>query len=67
PFKVLTPQAAPTTGALGRIAELVAAGDIRPVIDRAFPLEEAPAAIRYLEAEHAQAKVVIMVRGMPAS
>lgn len=62
PFKVLTPQAASTTDGLKRIAELVAAGYLRPVIDRTFPLEETPAAVRYLETEHAQVKVVITVR-----
>jgi NADPH:quinone reductase-like Zn-dependent oxidoreductase len=32
------------------------------VIDRTYPLDEAPAAIRYLEEEHARAKVVLTVR-----
>lgn len=62
PFRVLTPEARPTTAGLGRIAELVAAGDLRPVIDRTVPLMGTPAAIRYLETEHARAKVVITVR-----
>jgi hypothetical protein len=35
---------------------------LRPVIDRPFPLEGTPAAVRHLEIEHAQAKVVITVR-----
>ena len=32
---------------------------VRPVIDRTYPLAEVPAAIRYVESEHARAKVVI--------
>jgi NADPH:quinone reductase-like Zn-dependent oxidoreductase len=39
--------------------ELIEAGKITPVIDRAFPLSEASAAIRYLESGQAFGKVVI--------
>ncbi|MEU4692333.1 NAD(P)-dependent alcohol dehydrogenase [Actinoplanes sp. NPDC023714] len=46
---------------LTALAELVAAGTVKPVIDRTFPLADAAAAIRYLETEHARAKVVITV------
>ncbi|MEV6633045.1 NAD(P)-dependent alcohol dehydrogenase [Actinoplanes sp. NPDC051470] len=34
-------------------------GLIRPVVDRTYPLKDVPEAIRYLETEHARAKVVI--------
>jgi NADPH:quinone reductase-like Zn-dependent oxidoreductase len=61
PFHVLTPQATPDTGMLTKIGELVATGQIRPVIDRRFPLEATADAIRYLETEHAKAKVVITI------
>ncbi|MFC7546876.1 NAD(P)-dependent alcohol dehydrogenase [Plantactinospora sp. GCM10030261] len=37
------------------------AGRITPVIDRTYPLHEVPQAIRYLEGEHARAKVVITI------
>jgi NADPH:quinone reductase-like Zn-dependent oxidoreductase len=37
----------------------VRSGAITPVVDRIFPLEEAAGAIRYLEEEHARAKVVV--------
>ncbi|MDG4827379.1 NAD(P)-dependent alcohol dehydrogenase [Asanoa sp. WMMD1127] len=37
------------------------AGRLTPVIDRTFPLPEVPAAIRYLETEHARAKVVVTI------
>ena len=41
--------------------ELLEAGKVTPVIDRRFPLRDVADAIRYLEAGHAQGKVVIMV------
>lgn len=37
------------------------AGAITPVIDRRYPLEEAPSAVAYLEAGHARGKVVVAV------
>jgi NADPH:quinone reductase-like Zn-dependent oxidoreductase len=61
PFEVVVPESVPTTDTLERIADLVATGRIRPVVDRTFALEEAAAAVRYVETEHARAKVVITV------
>ncbi len=43
------------------IQELLEAGKVIPVIDRCYPLSEVPDAIRYLEAGHAQGKVVITI------
>jgi NADPH:quinone reductase-like Zn-dependent oxidoreductase len=43
------------------LQKLLEAGKIMPVIDRTYPLSEAPEAIRYLETGHARAKVVITV------
>ncbi len=43
------------------LTELIETGKIRPVIDRTYPLRETAEAIRYLEAGHARAKVVITV------
>ncbi len=40
---------------------LVDAGTLAPVLDRTYPLREAPAAIEYLEEGHARGKVVIAV------
>jgi NADPH:quinone reductase-like Zn-dependent oxidoreductase len=43
------------------LKELIEAGKVTPVIDRTYPLREAPEAIRYLEEGHARGKVVITV------
>jgi NADPH:quinone reductase-like Zn-dependent oxidoreductase len=43
------------------LKELIESGKVTPVIDRMYPLAEAPEAIRYLEEGHAQGKVVITV------
>ncbi|MFT4709969.1 MAG: NADPH:quinone reductase-like Zn-dependent oxidoreductase [Planctomycetota bacterium] len=39
----------------------VEAGQIKPIIDRTFPLSEGPAAMRYMIESHVQGKVVITV------
>jgi NADPH:quinone reductase-like Zn-dependent oxidoreductase len=44
------------------IKELLEAGKVVPVIDRRYPLNQVPDAIRYLEEGHAQGKVVITMR-----
>ena len=36
-------------------------GAVRPVVDRTYPLAAVPEAMRYLETEHARAKVIITV------
>ena len=46
---------------LMRLKDLIEAGKLTPVIDRTFPLREAPQAIRYLEQGHACGKVVLSV------
>ena len=49
----------PSTRNLDALCDLIEAGDVRPVIDRTYPLTDAAAAIRYVEEEHARAKVVL--------
>jgi FMN phosphatase YigB (HAD superfamily) len=44
---------------LEELRKLLEAGTIRPVVDRTFPLEEVPAAIRYLRDSRARGKIVI--------
>jgi NADPH:quinone reductase-like Zn-dependent oxidoreductase len=46
---------------LTKLRDLMAAGKVTPVIDRTYPLSEAPEAIRYLEEGHARGKVVITI------
>lgn len=58
-LRVLTPQAKPNTLVLEQVAEMVASKRVTPTIDRRFRLEETSEAIRYLETQHASAKVVI--------
>jgi NADPH:quinone reductase-like Zn-dependent oxidoreductase len=59
--RILTPQAKPHARHLKHLAELVRAGQITPIVDRRFPLDATPAAIRYMEVEHTSGKVVITV------
>jgi NADPH:quinone reductase-like Zn-dependent oxidoreductase len=54
----------PNQADLQFVAELLEAGKIRPVIDKTFPLGEAPEAIRYLTAGHARGKIIITVSGV---
>ncbi|MBO0703625.1 MAG: NAD(P)-dependent alcohol dehydrogenase, partial [Candidatus Dormibacteraeota bacterium] len=46
---------------LETLRELIEAGKLTPVLDRTYPLDEAPEAIRYLEAGRARGKVVVTV------
>jgi len=59
--RVLQLTATPSKENLKTLRELIESGKVAPVIDRTYPLSEVPEAIRYLEVEHARAKVVITV------
>ncbi len=59
--KIRTLAAKPSPSDLAWIAGLAAEGKIKAVIDRLFPFEELPAAVRYLNEGHASGKVVIRV------
>jgi NADPH:quinone reductase-like Zn-dependent oxidoreductase len=54
-------EAKPSARDLEVLKELIEAGKLSPVIDRAYSLSEVPEAIRYLEEVHARGKVVITV------
>jgi NADPH:quinone reductase-like Zn-dependent oxidoreductase len=51
----------PSSANLVTLAGLIDSGAVTPAVDRTYPLAEAAAAIRYVETEHARAKVVITV------
>jgi NADPH:quinone reductase-like Zn-dependent oxidoreductase len=44
---------------LATLGDLMRSGKMTPVIDRSYPLSEAPAAIQYSEEGHARGKIVI--------
>ncbi|MDQ4082260.1 MAG: zinc-binding dehydrogenase, partial [Actinomycetota bacterium] len=46
---------------LERLCELLETSTVTPVVDRTFPLDEVPDAIRYLREGRARGKVVITV------
>src|SRR4029453_5746767 len=54
-------QAHVTAKDLELLSELIAAGKVRPQIDRRYRFAELPAAVAYLEQGHARAKVVVEV------
>ncbi|MBC7810850.1 MAG: zinc-binding dehydrogenase, partial [Burkholderiales bacterium] len=51
----------PNRNDLTFMGELLQAGEVKPVIDRCYPLSETSEALRYLGAGHARGKVVITV------
>ncbi|MBK6708726.1 MAG: NAD(P)-dependent alcohol dehydrogenase [Chloroflexi bacterium] len=53
--------AVPKGDDLTQLKEWIETGQVKPVIERTYPLSEAPEAFRYLEKEHARSKVVITV------
>lgn len=57
--RVVTPLGQPTKELLEELAALTGPELDPPVIDRAYRFADAPEAIRYLETEHARAKVVV--------
>ncbi len=46
---------------LATLAGMIASGQVRPVIDRTYPLADTAGALRYLETGHARGKVVIAI------
>ncbi|USX53072.1 NAD(P)-dependent alcohol dehydrogenase [Lentzea sp. HUAS12] len=52
-------EAKPSKENLAALRELAESGELVPVIERTYPLTDAPDAIRHVESEHARAKVVV--------
>jgi NADPH:quinone reductase-like Zn-dependent oxidoreductase len=49
----------PDARTLAHVADLVVSGSLRPLIDRTYSLEDAAAALRYVETEHPRGEVVL--------
>ncbi len=50
-------------GDLQTLKEMCETGKIVPLVEKVYPLEETPQAVRYLGSGHARAKLVIRVDG----
>lgn len=59
--RLLFVSAKPVQQDLTTLGQLIIRGKIKPVLDRRYPLQELPEAIRYLEEGHARGKVIITV------
>jgi NADPH:quinone reductase-like Zn-dependent oxidoreductase len=53
-----------TSERLAALTELIEAGQVTPVIDKVYPLEETAEAFRYLDTGHARGKVVVAMGAM---
>jgi len=53
--------AKPSKADLATLAEMMASGKLKPVIDRRYSLSEVAEAIRYVEAGHARGKVIVSI------
>jgi NADPH:quinone reductase-like Zn-dependent oxidoreductase len=62
-IKLAALETKPNSEDLAFVAGLIEAGQVRPIIDRCYPLEELPEAFRYVEAGQARGKVTIGVAG----
>jgi NADPH:quinone reductase-like Zn-dependent oxidoreductase len=49
------------TESLNELRDLIESGQVTPAIDRTYPLNKAPEAIRYFAEDHARGKIVITV------
>jgi len=65
PGQILLDHGPRTTGHLTRdlqfLNELIEAGKVKPVIDRTYPLDAAPDAVRYFESGRATGRIALVV------
>jgi NADPH:quinone reductase-like Zn-dependent oxidoreductase len=57
--RLVAPLGVPDTGNLAELSRALADGDIRPVIERVYPLHDAASAVRHMEIRHATGKIVV--------
>ena len=65
--RLVTFIAKPSKDDLASLTALIEAGQVRPVVDRAYPLSDVPAAMRYLDEGHTRGKVVVTVSDRAAA
>lgn len=51
----------PNQADLALLMRLLESGVVKPVLDRTYPLQETPAALRHIETGHARGKVVVRI------
>jgi len=56
-----------TAEALKEVSDLIESGRVTPVIDRAYPLTDAAAAVQFVEEGSPRGKVIVMVQPPPQS
>jgi NADPH:quinone reductase-like Zn-dependent oxidoreductase len=59
--RIRAPEMAPNQADLVALTALVESGQVRPVIDRTYPLVEVPEAMRHFETGHTKGKIVVTV------
>ncbi len=59
--KITTVTSEPNQNDLIYLKELIEGGQVKPILDRCYPLSETADAIRYLEQGHASGKVIVTV------
>lgn len=59
--RLITLSEKPSQQNLAALRELIESGQVTPIIDRTYALNEVPEAIRHVEQEHARAKVTITI------
>ena len=50
---------------LVQLGELIKAGKLKPVIERSYTLDDAPEALRHLDAGHARGKLIVTMQARP--
>lgn len=59
--KLMNLSAKSSTTDLLRILKLIESGDVTPIIDRRYPLDQTAEAVKYIQKGHAQGKVIINI------